>query len=626
MSKKLCTFILILFFVLSAFLTTVFFKPGDIFSNTPIYTDDYSMHFSQCISARRFLSSYGKCWGYDPFFLAGFPRGVLHPDIMLWQFFYFALSPVLGEGFAFKLYVLLFLVLYPFCIYGAARNFNFSREISLIASALAILFFHSSFAIGFVYWGMVSYVIVCFFSIYVFSLFYRLFEGFSWKRYVFATVGASLLFLMHVLALIHIFIPILLLYGFSVRKLTRFQHVMVLLIPCIVAGFNSFWLILVAEFFHHKTTRPENYEFTLQIKNVFEAFKVYIMQKRSIDPNVPILNNTFFEVILLLFGCCGFYLWYKKRQLSLLVPFLGGVVFIFVVAYFGSHTPFFAQFQPQRFTIPLSLLLVIPASAGVFVVMKDIFYQRNAVSVAFILCVVFVLLYRPVIRPFGIFYKYKVWRLNCEFPDQLHDLLNFIENHTTREGRILIEDSESRKDSPAQYYGGHFPALFPEYVKREYLCGPRPMYPIKHSYASFTEGVLFEKDIKRYTQKNLRAAFNTYNVKWIVCWSEESNDFFNQFPEYITRMAEIDIYTVYKVNRKASFFLKGSGAVRSDYNRLELRDIVPEDGEVIIAYHWMKNLKTVPEMKIERVFLAGDPVGFIKIRNPAESLVLVNDY
>ena len=77
MSKKLTNLILVLILLLSAYLITIFLPPKDIFSNAPIYTDDYSMHFSQCLSAKRFLVSEGKCWGYDPFFLAGFPRGAL---------------------------------------------------------------------------------------------------------------------------------------------------------------------------------------------------------------------------------------------------------------------------------------------------------------------------------------------------------------------------------------------------------------------------------------------------------------------------------------------------------------------------------------------------------------------
>ena len=80
------------------------------------------------------------------------------------------------------------------------------------------------------------------------------------------------------------------------------------------------------------------------------------------------------------------------------------------------------------------------------------------------------------------------------------------------------------------------------------------------------------------------------------------------------------------MKRKPSFFIKGEGTIHADYNRLELKNIIAEDNEIIISYHWMKNFRSIPAAQVERVFIAGDPVGFIKIKNPQESLVLVNSY
>jgi hypothetical protein len=141
------------------------------------------MHYSECITTKRFLSQYGSCWGYDPFLLAGFPRGALvNADNKAWELWYAALSSFIGSGRAFKLYVIIFLLCYPFLTYLAARNFNLSREISLIAAVLAIFFFNLSLPAAFVSYGMVSYVFACFFSLYILALFYKLFEGMTVRR------------------------------------------------------------------------------------------------------------------------------------------------------------------------------------------------------------------------------------------------------------------------------------------------------------------------------------------------------------------------------------------------------------------------------------------------------------
>jgi hypothetical protein len=152
------------------------------------------------------------------------------------------------------------------------------------------------------------------------------------------------------------------------------------------------------------------------------------------------------------------------------------------------------------------------------------------------------------------------------------------------------------------------------------------MYPVKHSYASFTGGVLFEKRIEEYSLEELKRQFDMYNVTWVVCWLDRSKEFFNRHPGYLTKAGEIATFTIYRVNRKPSFFIKGSGEVRADYNRLELRQVAAEGNEIIISYHWMRQLKTEPAAKLEKFFTGSDPVGFIRIIDPPESLVIYNRY
>ena len=636
MSKKFSIIIFICILVLSAILTGVFFRPQDILSNTPIYNDDYAMHFSQCLSAKHFFLTYGKCWAYDPFFLAGFPNGALvNADNKAWELFYLLFSPLLGYGLGFKAYVIIFLLGYPYLIYGAARNFTLSKEQSFIAAFLAILLCYLSLARIFIYCGMVSYIFALFLSLYALSLFYKLLCEFSWKSYLRVIIVTSLVFLTHILSLMHIVIPVTVLYPWHCRRLSFRQHVLIIIIPFLILVINSYWLIPLAQTLQFKTTDPKQWEFTFQIKNILEPLKVYIEQRKTVDYNFSessqlynLLNNTFIDVVLLLFGASGFYIWYKEKKYNLLIPFLSGALFIFIIAFYGSHTDFIAQFQPERFTVALSLLFLVPASVGFYEAIQNTVRGKSTGAIIFMLCAAFVLLYRPVVEPFRLFLKNKWYHVNCEFPQQITDLLGFLEKNTSREGRILLEDSEYIKfKSPShEYYGGHLPAMFPEYVRREYLCGPRPMYPIKHSYASFTRGVLFEKNIDEYTLTQLRGVFDVYNVRWIVCWYQGSKQFFDQFPDYIIKLSEIDKFSIYEVKRKPSFFIKGRGTVQADYNRLELSNIVAEDNEVIISYHWMEQLKTLPKGNIERVFLEGDPVGFIKIKNPQQSLSIKNTY
>ena len=123
--------------------------------------------------------------------------------------------------------------------------------------------------------------------------------------------------------------------------------------------------------------------------------------------------------------------------------------------------------------------------------------------------------------------------------------MDFLKKNTSREGRILLEDSESSSYTPEQYYGGHFPGLFPEHLRRDYLCGPRALYPLRHSYASFNSGELFDRDISRYRPSEIKSLFDTFNVRWIICWSQKANDFFSRFPDYVLKMTRIDKFSIY---------------------------------------------------------------------------------
>lgn len=613
-------------------MSLVFLAPSDMVSNEPVYSDDYALHYSNALATRTFWSGWGRCWGYDPYLLAGYPSCALaNADNKAWELFVMAFAPLVGTARAFKTYLLGFLFFFPLLIYASARNFELSRAQALCCAYLSFFLFYLSLPKDFVLWGMLTYIVTCFFSIYVLSLIYRLMAvSFSLRLYFFAVVCAALLFLNHILSPVHIFIPAGVMYALFAYRNSKSKNFLVASIPLIVAVVNMFWLVPVFSFFNDKTVNPEHYEFTLQITNMLEPLHVYGNQRRTLAPCVPILNNTFIEVLFLLLGATGCLLWWKNRQRRLAVVFASGVVFIFLVTFYGSHTPFFAQFQPQRFANALNVLLLIPAGVGLCLCIGFLCRARARFDRMLICGLLFVLLYQPVLRPFFTIFRNDLYSLSCTMPPSLKKLVDFLETHTTREGRILIEDSESINTTgyyePEAYYGTHLPGMFPEFLKREFLCGPRPMYPIKHSFASFTRGVLFDRPVGNYSLNEFQAACDLFNVRWIVCWFDESRQVFDSLPSYFRPMGIIDKFTIYEVLRKPSFFLKGSGHVQADYNRIVLSDLQPENGEIILSYHWMQYLVTDSGVPVERVQFGGDPIGFIKITDPPETLTIYNGY
>ena len=51
-------------------------------------------------------------------------------------------------------------------------------------------------------------------------------------------------------------------------------------------------------------------------------------------------------------------------------------------------------------------------------------------------------------------------------------------------------------------------------------------------------------------------------------------------------------------------------------DRIQVRGLVPEDGEAVLCYHWVPTLRCEPPTRLEPVLLADDPSPFIRLVDP----------
>ena len=191
--------------------------------------------------------------------------------------------------------------------------------------------------------------------------------------------------MMHILSYAHIFIPGLILYLCNFKRIAARRHILIWIMALIVLLINSFWLAPFFEFYHYKGSSPEMWEFGLQIDSPSEILNVYVEHRRSLDHKAaPFLNDTFFELMLLLLALGGFFIWYREKRRQELLCFAAGTVIMFGLAYFGSQSFSLAQMQPLRFTIPINILLTLPASVCLCSLLKYVFHKRNILTVLFI--------------------------------------------------------------------------------------------------------------------------------------------------------------------------------------------------------------------------------------------------
>lgn len=278
----------------------------------------------------------------------------------------------------------------------------------------------------------------------------------------------------------------------------------------------------------------------------------------------------------------------------------------------------------MRFLITLNIFLCLPSAVGLHYLysffLSDKSFKVKAVSLGVILYLLITLLSIPY---YHLFYK-KDFRLVYKVPEQFNQLVSWIKNNTSKEGRILIENS--CYESEHKYYGTHLPFLLPGWTDREYIGNYFYYSTTKDSFVSYHAGRLFKKPIRRYSPKELQSYLDLYNIKWIIYWSKKSRKVFESNYKDYTPLTCIDKFNICRVERNPTFFIKGSGSVSTRQNEIHLKDIKAINGEVILSYHWMKYLKTDPPRKLEKVFLLKDPIGFIKIKDPPSSIVIYNGY
>ena len=587
----------------------------------PVFSDDYSYHFYYSILGSRFLTNHYTTWGYDPYFMAGYPKTILSdPSNKITEIF-IALFSFVSPAVVFKMTLLLTIMIVPILIYYTCKNMELTAGQSTLGVLLGIAHWWLGTTSATISSGLFAFICVSYLCPFIYSAFYRFFQWKEFRTGLLITIIVPLTFLLHPTTPVILMTPLLALYLCYLKRLNKSIHFTLLLIFVLTLVVNSFWLLPFLEFRHYRTTSSQ----------FFQASGLAVFISDYFTKN----QNT--ELLLLVFGTLGLYLWRMKQEYLKYISLGGTVIFLLLLSYFGNLFDLTADLQPARFKIPLNSFLVVPAAYGIWwsaITIKDRYARKELLIVISLLLIMLIPLFASKI--YVVAFAFRAKPNGRPFNTSLHPgnkaLVKWVLEKTTKEGRILIEDSgffdTQRKDRNPwghQFYLTHFPALLPYYTKREFIGGPYPYSLIRHHFAEFHDAILFKKEIGTLSLSELKQYFDLYNIKWIICWSEKSQAFFNKYPYYLLKDNRVAKFHTYIVNRTPSFFYNGEGEIISDYNKLKLTRI-KSDGEIIIKYHWLKNFKTDPPRTIEKVFLMDDPIGFIKILNPPSSLLIYNAY
>jgi len=593
----------------------------------PIVFDDHALQFYYGGLGSRFLAEGGRMHGYDPHFMAGYPKSpVYYPssrpfELSLWLF------DGSDAGRVFNWTVLVLLAACPFLMYAAAWSLGLSDvERLAVAGLTAIPHLLAPIADFYRFMepaGMESYIFASALSVFVVSLLAR----FAVSGGLVAGLGllttAPLLYFTHPTAVVISAVPIAVTYLAYLRRMPVRRHVWLALILVTIALANWPWIEGQLLFGHYADLRDF---YSAGGRTHFVPEGGLLAPVRMFVPSPKVLG-----LLPPLLGCAGLVLWWRERRWHLLLVTVPPILFLFVVSYYGVYAGLSAL-APGRITLPLGLWLLPPAAHGLAMGIRafaraGVALTRRAAGGPLALSLLAI---ATMLVAWESDLGTRVWRwytfptieVSQGFTQHGMALMRWLREHTDTSGRLLNEETDRGSH---QYYGSHLPALIPLYTGLELAGGPAPHALLKHNVLRFEAGTLLGQPLARIPQDILLHYLALYNVRWLLCWTPSAKRYFTAMKSVVL-VGSYDKFTLYRVDTAPSYFLEGSGSVEASENRIVLHDVAARAGRIALKYHWLETLRTDPPREIRPLWMDEDPVPFIAVTDPPRELVIYNDY
>src|SRR5262245_59119052 len=359
-----------LFLVHSLGLACLFLPFSGLFDNQPIIEQDWGLHFHHLESLVAFWRRDKISWGYNPFFMAGYPSNTIQDlSIKFFEWLALALSTVAFSPIqAFKIVAFLAMASVPWIGYFAMRNFlhgDHSEHLAAtVAALLATVYWWNSLPREMFYYGMIGFPVASYLSILGVSLFYRLaqhpgrFAALHFGWLIFAVVILPL----HVQSVV-IFLPAMIALIF-IRRLLLSSGFWLWIAAAVAFSFlvNAAWLVPAI---NHRAD-DMSAEIADQLR-LFVTSDPLTFVKDYLGPYDywtfrPSFIEKGYRLALLALGVWGTWQWLHSEKRDLGIMIVSSLAVLFLVTYFGSLTPFMKSWQPFRFKVPFDLFLVIGAA------------------------------------------------------------------------------------------------------------------------------------------------------------------------------------------------------------------------------------------------------------------------
>ena len=603
-------------------------------SGWPIFRDDHPLYYHSALVTRHFLEASGTTAGYDPSFMSGYAKSVVFPASSTLPELVVALFGGSRPEVAYKLYVLVSAGLIPWLVALAATFWRARGGTIALAVALFLLYVWTDFPINYAAFGMLPYLLAIPLGLLATGLFCRYLErgGLAWWSV--SAVAMALVVLVHLTAAMIVAPAAGLAYATSVwasrsrregggPRFPVSRHVGVwAVIPIVLAG-NAFWWY--PGLWLASTKGPSDFVFRHPEPVASRLWQI-------LSAEAPI------ESVLCGLGLLGLAGLAKRDRV--LAAGLGGFVGAgFFWGYLAGGFRELDFLQPGRQTYAFYTGLCVASALGareVSIRLEEGVGGRLDRLATLGALLVGLRIFGPsledslrsrlggysIARPFGSRADRREPFLSSRPTPRLLWVVDRVKRHVRPGERLLYEEAGFGLPGIADpFAGGRFSGLLPEKTGVEVLGGPYLHASLTTNFTQFGEGKLFGK--AGWGRDHFVRYARLYRPAAIVCWSPHARAFCSSNPDLVRILDDDGVVLIGRVLGFEGDTIEGTAEVDALPGRLRVRGAVAGvDGNVVLRYHSVPCLQADRPVRWEPVYLEGDPVPFIRLRTPPDTLTL----
>ncbi len=556
-------------------------------AKAPILRDDHPLYLHSAVVTRSFLAQSGTTAGYDPTFMAGYPKSAVFPASSTLPELVLAALGGWGEpAVLYKWYVFLAALAAPVLIRWAATGLTRSRVAGPVAAVIWLAYVWTDFPVQYVGFGMVPYFLSIPLAIATLRVCVSWLEAGGSRRWLGMTALLAATTLTHFTALMVLVPAAVVAWLFAERKIA---HGLAGLGSGLVAvALNAFWwwpgIVLAG-------TKGESGFAFAHPEGVFKRLGQILWTEAPI------------EVMLLMGLATGLPLLFKSDRIATagLAGFVAGGFF------WGYGAGAFRSLdflQPGRHTYAAYSACAVVTACAIVHIYAMLRKKSTAASIGAILGTVAI-----AVRFFGpgLVAVHGMWTtpgtapLDSRPPAAYELIFNTLKGRVGSTDRILYEEGGF---GPDFFRGGRYSGVLARALGVEFVGGPYLHAALSTNVAQFGEGKLFGRE--NWDAAWLETVRTRYGLTWIVCWSDKSRAVLDATPDRFEtilsdgplRIARLKGPVATPAPVSPAIPLAGAeyveGPVVASPGRIRLT-IRPSAGtavdrEVILRYHWAPNL------------------------------------